>query len=52
MDRAVMSAAEHREVRQRRRTAVRPVSDVMSLPEPPPAAGEATALIAMFKRTP
>ena len=52
MNRPVVPAAEHREIRERRRTAVRPVLDVMSLPEPPAAAGEPTALIAMFERTP
>ena len=52
VNRAVVPATQHRQIRQRRRTAVRPVPDVMTLPEPPAAAGEAAALIAMFERTP
>ena|SRR5437762_13323969 len=52
VDRAVVSATEHREIRQRRRTAVRPVTDVMPLPEPSAAARETTALITMLERAP
>jgi len=46
VDRAVVSATEHR------RTAVRPVTDVMPLPEPSAAARETTALITMLERAP
>jgi hypothetical protein len=52
VNRAVVSTTQHREIRQGCGTAVRPMADVMTLPELASAAGEATALVAMFKRTP
>ena len=51
MHRAVMTTAKQREIRQRRRAAVRPMADMMPLPERQTAAREATAAIAMLKRT-
>ena len=50
MDRAVVPATEEREVRQRRRAAVRPVAEVMPLAEREPAAGKATALVPVVER--
>jgi hypothetical protein len=41
MDRAVMAATEQREVRERGRASLRPVTDVMPLAEREPAAGKA-----------
>ena len=52
VNRAVVPTTQHRKVRQRRRAAVRPVPDVMTLPESAAAAGKATALIAMLERAP
>ena len=49
VNRAMVSTAEHREVGQRRRASLRPVPDVMALPERQPAPGEATAAIAMLE---
>src|SRR5881296_978451 len=43
VDRAVVPATEQREVRERRRAAVRPMTDVMPLAEREPAAGKAAA---------
>ena len=51
VDRTMMSAAKQGEIRQHRGAALRPVADVMALTEPYPAAGEATAAIAMVKRS-
>jgi hypothetical protein len=50
VDRAVMTTAEHREIRQRGGAAVSPVADVMTLPEANSAAREATAAVAMVQR--
>jgi hypothetical protein len=52
VDRAVMPATQHGEVRERRRAALRPVAQVMSLTEREPTAGEATTMIAMLERSP
>ena len=50
VDRAMVPATEQREIRQRCRTAVRPVTDVMALAEPHSAAREAAAAVPMVKR--
>jgi hypothetical protein len=47
---AVMPPTERREIRERRRPAMRPVPDVMALAKPRAAAGEAAALIAVMQR--
>ena len=52
VDRAVVPATEEREVRQRRRAAVRPVAEVMPLAEREPAAGKATALVPVVECPP
>jgi hypothetical protein len=52
MDGAVMPATEQREVRERGRAALRPVADVMPLPEPHATAREAAAAVAMVERPP
>src|SRR5437773_11067257 len=52
MNRAVMAATEHREIRQRRRTAACPVADVMPLPDTDSTPREATAAIPMLERSP
>src|SRR5262245_9028092 len=52
VDRAVVPTAQRREIRQGRRAAMRPMANMMTLAKRPPAAREATSLIAMFKRTP
>ena len=46
---AVMPATEQREIRERSGTAVCSVANVMSLAEPHPAAGEATAAVAVVE---
>jgi hypothetical protein len=48
----VMAATEYREIRQRGRAALRPMMEVMALPERQPAAREAAALVAMVERAP
>jgi hypothetical protein len=48
---AVMPAAQHREVRERRRATVGPMVDVVTLPEAHAAAWEATALVTMLQRS-
>jgi len=48
----VMPTAEEREVRERRRTAVRPVAEMMPLAEADAAAGEAATAIPMVERSP
>ena len=48
---AVVPATQHREVGQRCGAALRPVLDVMSLADPPAAAREATAAVAMLQRS-
>jgi hypothetical protein len=50
--RAVMAATEQREVRERGRAPVRPMMEVMALPERQPTAREAAALVAVVERTP
>src|SRR5439155_14550720 len=50
VDRAVVAATEHREIRQRRRTTVGPVPDVMTLTERQSAAGEAATSLSMLER--
>jgi hypothetical protein len=50
MDGAMVTPTEHREIRQRRRAAVRPVTDVMALAKAHAATREAAALIAVVKR--
>jgi hypothetical protein len=50
--RAVMSAAEQREVRERGGAPLGPVTDVMPLAERQPAPWEATALVTMVERAP
>src|SRR4030095_15740269 len=50
VDRAVMTAAEQHQIRQCRRAAVGPVTDVMRLAEAPVAAREATAAVAIEER--
>jgi len=52
VDRAMVPATEHHEIRQCRRASMRPVPDVMSLTERPATAREAAAVIAMLKRAP
>ncbi len=52
VDRAVVSATQQREIRERGGPAVRPVTDVMALAEPHAAAREAAAAIAMVQRPP
>jgi len=51
VDRAVVSATEQGEIRQRGGAALRPVTDVMALAEPDPAAREAAAAVAVVKRS-
>src|SRR5439155_24469307 len=48
--RTVMTAAQQREVGQRRRATLCPVADVMTLRERQSAAGEATTSIAVLQR--
>ena len=50
--RAMVPATEQREVRQRRRPALRPVPHVMSLAQWEPAAREAAAAVPMVQRAP
>src|SRR6266850_3390194 len=50
VDRAMVSPTEHREVRECRGAALRPVTDVVSLTEPHATAREATALVAVMER--
>jgi len=52
MDRAVVPATEQREVRERGRAPVRPVAEVMPLPEPHATAREAAATVAVMERPP
>jgi len=52
VNRAVMSATQHREIPQRRRAAMGPVPDVMGLAEADAAAREATAPVSMLERPP
>ena len=48
--RAVMSAAEQREIRERRRAALRPVVEMMRLNDPYAAPGKAAAPVSMLER--
>jgi hypothetical protein len=48
----MVAATQQREVRQRGRASVGPVTDVMPLAEPYATAGEATAAVAMVQRAP
>jgi hypothetical protein len=48
----MMPAAEQREVRERGRPAVRPVTEMMPLPEADAAAGEAATPVPMVERSP
>ena len=50
--RAMMPSTEHREVGQRRRAPMRPMTDVMPLTEADPAARKPAALVPMMKRPP
>src|SRR5437762_11551070 len=52
VDRAVVPATEHGEIRQRGGTALRPVTNVMALSEADPAAREAAAAVAVMERPP
>jgi len=52
VDGAMVATAEQREIRQRGRAALRPVTDVMTLPDANSAAGEAAATVAMVQRPP
>jgi len=52
VDRAVVPATEQREVRERGWAALRPVTDVMPLAEPEPAAREAATLVPVMERAP
>jgi hypothetical protein len=52
VDRTVVPATEHGEVRERGWAALGPVTDVMSLAEGKPAAREAAALVAVVERAP
>jgi len=52
VDRAVVPTTEKREVRERGRAALRPVTDVMPLAERQPAARKAAAPVAVMERPP
>ena len=52
VDRAVVPATEHSEIRQRGGTALRPVTNVMALSEADPTAREAAAAVAVVERPP
>ena len=52
VDRAVVSATEHGEVRERGRAPLRPVADVLPLSEREAAAREAAAAVSMVERSP
>jgi len=52
VDRAMVPATQQGEIRQRGWAAVRPVTDVMALAEPNPAAREAATAVAMVERSP
>src|SRR5712664_1910510 len=49
VDRTVVSATEHREIRESRGTAIGPVADVMPLAERAATPGESTAVVAMLQ---
>ena len=52
MDRAVVPATEHGEIRQRGGTALGPVTDVMALAEPNAATRKTAAAVAVVERPP
>jgi len=52
MDRAVVPATQQGEIRERSRASLGPVTDVMTLAEPDPAAREAAAAVTVVQRTP
>jgi hypothetical protein len=52
VDGAVMSATEEREIRERRRPSVGPVTDVVALTEANPATREAAAAVTVVKGPP
>ena len=52
VDGAMVATAEQREIRQRGRATLRPVTDVMTLPDPNSAAGKAAATVAVVERPP
>jgi len=52
VDGAVVPATEHREIRQRGGTTLRPVTDVVALSESNPTAREAAAAVAVMERPP
>ena len=52
VERAVVPAAQQRQIRQRSRPALRPVAEMMALAEREPAAGEAAALVPVEERPP
>ena len=52
MDGAVVPATEQREIRERGGAPLCPVTDVMALPEPEPAAREAAAAVPVMERPP
>jgi len=51
MDGAMVAAAEQSEIRERGGVSLRPVTDVMSLAEPDPAAREAATVVSVVERT-
>jgi hypothetical protein len=51
VDRAVVTATEQRESRERRRAALRPVAEVLALTEWQPTAREAAALVPIVERS-
>jgi hypothetical protein len=51
VDGPVMPAAEQREIRERGGTTVRPVAEMMALPEPDTTAGEAATPVPMMERS-
>ena len=52
VDRAVVPATEQGEIRQRGGTALRPVTNVMALPEPNAATRKTTAAVSVVERSP
>ncbi len=52
VDRAMMPPTEHGEIRQRRRSALRPMAEVMPLAERQPAPRESAAVIAVLECSP
>ena|SRR5262244_2478907 len=52
VDRSMVSPTQHREIRQLRGAAMRPVPNVMALSERQSATWEATAFVTMLQRAP